>query len=300
VLEREVGPLVLAELPRVTRGLRREQEKRRRKRARVEGSTLIVGLDLGRVNQAATFQHGGEILTRSRFKARPQELDALLRQAEAVRLRYGLKRIVVALEPAGHYWKLAAEVFARGGIDYVVVHPLSVSRAREETRYTREKSDPKDADLIAQLAWEGKFTEARLAGTREEATLNALAREYMLVRKAAAAERTRLTNFWDQFLPECSEVFEETTSKTALSIALALRPLSEIASLSPEQWCTRVREHACGQRIQLSRACRLLPLLQQAHADPVRRSTDALPARIRSAAERRMLLERQKLSLRAT
>jgi transposase len=299
VLEREPCRVELAELPRVTRGLRREQEKRRRKRARVEGATLIVGLDLARENQAATFQHGGEILTRSRFKARPRDLDALLRQAEAVRLRYGLERIVVAMEPAGHYWKVAAEVFSRSGVDYVVVHPLSVRRAREETRYTRDKSDPKDADLIAQLAWEGKFTEARLAGTRVEAALNALAREYMLVRKASAAERTRLTNFWDQFLPECSEAFEETTSQTALSIALALRPLSEIASLSPEQWCTRVRQHACGRRIQLSRARRLLPLLQHANADPVRRSTDALPARIRGAAERRVLLEGQKLSLRA-
>ena len=297
VLEKE-ALLVLPELPRVTRGLRREQAKRRRKRARVEGATLIVGLDLARENQAATFQHGAEILTRTRLRARPKDLDALLRQAEAVRVRYGLERLVIAMEPAGHYWKLAAEVFVRSGIDYVVVHPLSVRRAREETRYTREKSDPKDADLIAQLAWEGKFTEARLANTREEAALDALAREYMLVRKASAAERIRLTNFWDQFLPECSEAFEETTSRTALSIALALRPLSEIAPLTSEQWCARVREHARG-RIQLSRAGRLLPLLQRAHADPVRRSTDALPARIRSAAERRVLLEEQKLSVRA-
>jgi len=296
VLEVEACPAA-PELPRVTRGLRREQEKRRRKRARVEGATLIVGLDLARKNQAATFQHGPEILSRVRFQAKPQELKALLRQAEGVRTRHDLERIVVALEPAGHYWKLAAEVFAREAVDYVVVHPLSVKRAREETRYTREKTDPRDGDLIAQLAWEGKFTEAMLPRSRDEGAMDALAREYMLVRKASAAERTRLTNFWDQLLPECSDIFEETTSRTALSLALALMPLSELVVLSEEQWCTRVRGHAPGP-IRISWARRLLPILQAAHADPVRRSTEGLPARIRNAAQRRMLLEAQKQSLR--
>lgn len=285
-------------LPRSTRGFRRDREKRERKRARVAGA-LIVGLDLGREKQAVSFRNGTETVARSSFRARPREFRSLLDQAEAVYRKEGLDRFVVSLEPAGHYWKIAAEVFERHGVDYVVVHPLSVKRAREETRYSPDKSDPKDAELIAQLASEGKFTEARLPRSREIGSLDALSREYLLLRKQVAAERVRLVNFWDQFLTEYDQVFSDPCSATALAIGAALLPLSELITLSDAEWCARVRSFAQGQRIQPSRAVRLIPLLRAADADPFRRSVDGLPVRICGAAERRRLGTAQKLSVRA-
>lgn len=288
----------LSRRPLLTRGLRREQAKRERKRRRIDADTLVVGIDLARENQAVTFAARNEILGRLRFRCTPSELPVVLQPAEKLRRSHGLERIVVAMDPAGHYWGLVAEAFERAGVDYVLVHPLSVKREREITRYNRSKSDPLDADLIATLALQGKFTETRLFASTDRATLNALGREYQLVRRQSAAERTRLANLWDRMLPELNTLFRQPTGQTLLAVAEALLPLSELARLTLRQWRSRVRRSAQGDRILLARACDLLPLLRTAAADPHRRYGDGLPFRIRAAAQRRRLLEQQKLHIR--
>jgi len=284
--------------PLVTRGLRREQEKRKRRRLQVPRDALVLGIDLARERQAASFSHDGQVLGRRRLNCGAQEIDGFFGEAMAVAEAHGLSKVVVAFEPAGLYWCLAAEACERAGMAYVLVHGLSVKREREITRYTPEKTDPRDADLISFLPHQGKFLDTRLAPTPERDALAQLAREYFLIRKRSAAERTRLHNFWMRMLPEFYTVLRDPTGNTALAVAAALGPLSEISALTTRSWTTRVRRAARGDRILLSRAHRLLPLLKEAHADPVRRSGEGMPFRIRQAAQRRRLLEEQKAGLR--
>lgn len=284
--------------PSITRGLLREQAKRRRLRARV-GSPLIVGVDLAREHQALTF-HAGEIVGRARISCAPGKICGnVLGEAERLVEKHGRERVLFAMEPAGHYWGLAAESLEEQGIDYVLVHPLAVKREREATRYTPEKRDPRDADLISELAAAGKILEARLFATRAEARLNALAREYMLVRRQSAAEKTRLVNFWDRLLPELGEVLRDVSAKTALAMGLALCEFSTLSKLSLPEWICRVREHAAGTRIQMRMVTAVFTQIQAADREPSRRMTDALPIRIVQAAERRRLLQEQKLSLKS-
>ncbi|HUE87122.1 MAG TPA: transposase [Vicinamibacterales bacterium] len=285
--------------PSVTRGLRRQQEKLRRKRERVPADTLVVGVDLARERQAVSFVAGHEVLGRRRVSCEPHQLDQVLGEAEQFAARRGSSGIVVAFEPAGHYWCLAAEAFERAGTPYVMVQPISVKRAREESRYTPEKTDPRDADLIGQLATQGRFTEMRLPASHEEDAAWQLARDYFRVRNLAAAERTRLHNFWHRMLPAFFSVFRDPACKTALAIGCALLPLSELGALSSKRWIARVRSAAQGAPVLLTRAASLLPLLKAAHRDPARRSGEGMPFRIRHAAERRRLLEGQKAVLRA-
>lgn len=286
------------ERPLVTRGLRREQEKRRRRRLRVPPNTVVVGIDLARERQAASFSHDGQILGRRRVNCAAHEIDRLFPEAQAFAERHGLPHILVAFEPAGLYWCLAAEACERAGVDYVLVHGLTVKREREITRYTLEKTDPRDADLISLLPAQGKFLDTRLPTTSERDAMAQLARDYFLVRSRSAAERTRLKNFWTRLLPEFFTVLKEPTSNTALAVSAALAPFSELARLSPRSWLARVRRAAAAQRILASRAAALLPLFKEAHADPVRRSGEGMPVRIRHAAERRRLLEVQKHEIR--
>jgi transposase len=284
--------------PTFTRGLRREQAKRERRRLLVGGRTLIVGLDLAREHQAVSFAEGNEIVGRLRPDCPPQLLAGLLPRAEKIRQSRQLDRILFAFEPAGHYWCLAAEGLERAGVPYVLVHGLSVKREREGTRFNPERSDPRDADLVAMLTAQGKITETQLPETHERAALADLARDYFLARKASAAESARLHNFWNRLLPEFYDVVKDPTGSTALAVSRALLPLSELASLSPARWRTRVKKASFGQRILPRRAVEILALLQAAHLDPHRRSGEGMPARIRHAAERRTLLEQQKDELR--
>lgn len=298
---REVAASVKASTarPSVTRGLRRQQEKLRRKRERVPADTLVVGVDLARERQAVSFVAGNEVLGRRRLSCEPHQLDQILGEAEQLAAKRGSSGIVVAFEPAGHYWCLAAEAFERAGTPYVMVQPISVKRAREESRYTPEKTDPRDADLIGQLATQGRFTEMQLPASHDEDAACQLARDYFRVRNLAAAERTRLHNFWHRMLPEFFSVFRDPACKTALAIGCALLPLSELEALTPKSWIARVRRAAQGAPVLLSRAASLLPILKAAHRDPARRSGEGMPFRIRHAAERRRLLEAQKADLRA-
>jgi len=283
--------------PSMTRGLRRQQAKMRRRREAVPAGALVVGIDLARERQAVSFLVRGEVLGRRRLTCEPQDLTCVLDEAQVLAAHHASSGIVVAFEPAGHYWCLAAEAFERAGAPYVLVQPLSVKRAREESRYTPEKTDPRDADLIGQLAAQGRFTDTRLPLTSDEDAAWQLAREYFRVRKLAAAERTRLHNFWHRMLPEFFSVLRDPTGKTALAISAAMGPLSELATMTSRTWLARVRKAAQGAQILTSRAVALLPLLKDAHRDPLRRSGEGMPLRIRHAAERRRLLEAQKAYL---
>jgi transposase len=292
----ELAPVL--QMPVETRGSRRELEKRRRRMERVEGKTLVIGLDVARKRQALTFGHRHEITGRHRPDIAPQHLGAaIVPAARQLCERNGLERVVVGLEPAGAYWELAAEGFEREGLDYVVVHTLAVRREREATRYNLEKHDPRDADLIFELVSDAKFTGTRLFATAEQARLNALAREYMLVRKQAAAERTRMNNFWTRVLPEFFDLFKGIEGITALAVSRAILPFSELVAITPAEWNERVRGLADGRPMR-GRVAALQQLVQAAHRDPHRRSGEGIPVRIAQAAQRHRLASAQKEQLR--
>lgn len=286
------------EMPTETRGSRRELAKRRRKVERISGKTLVIGFDVARKRQALTFGCDRMILARKRTDIAPQHLGAaIVPIARQLCEKHGLERVVVGLEPAGAYWELAAEGFERERLGYELVHTLAVRREREATRYNLEKHDPRDADVIFELVSDGKFTETRLPATAERARLNALAREYLLVRKRTASERTRMTNFWTRVLPEFFDLFKEMHGVNALAISRAMLPFSELVALSPAEWLARVRSHAEG-RLLRARVTRLQQLVRAAHEDPHRRAGEGVPVRIALAAERHRMLRAQKQRLR--
>lgn len=286
------------EMPVETRGSRRDLAKRRRRTERIAGKTLVIGLDVARERQALSFGHAREITGRRRIDVAPEHLGAaIVPVARQLCERAGLDKVVVGLEPAGCYWELAAEGFERAGLEYALVHTLAVRREREATRYNMEKHDPRDADLIFELVSDGKFTETRLFDTAGRARLNALAREYLLVRKRMAGERTRLTNFWTRVLPELFRVFKEMDGINALAISRAMLPFSELTALTPDEWLARVRAHA-GGRVLRGRCLTLLEHIRCAHRDAHRRAGEGIPVRIALAAERHHLLATQKTRLR--
>lgn len=281
-----------------SRGSLRQQEMRRRKLARVQGR-VVVGLDLAETKQAVTFSYQGQQLNRMKMNCAPQHLARVLQPlAGEFCAKTGARGVVVAMEPASYFWGLAAEGFEAAGLDYVLLHTLSVKREREATRYTTEKMDPRDADLSCELAENGRFTEARLPQCAKRAALDALAREYLLLRQQSAAEVTRLKSFWGRVLPELGELVKEVDGVNALAISRALLPFSELAALTDAQWVERVRAYADG-RISAPMAILLLERIRAAHADPHRRSDEGLAQRIAFCAERRRMLERQKADVAA-
>lgn len=139
----------------LTRGDRRRNEKLRRLREAVPEDSMILGIDLAQAKQVAVVTGpGDQTLARRAFVCSPWGVDQMIDWGLEVAAREGREDLVVACEPTGHHWKPVLERCHRRGISLVCVQPLLVHREREREDFTRDRSDPKDATLIAHLARE--------------------------------------------------------------------------------------------------------------------------------------------------
>jgi transposase len=148
---------------RHTRGMVRHEAKRDRRRKHLPERSLIVGLDIGKRRHAAWMIDASmRPIGRSKVAATPAGITEMLLCAERARMKAQLDRAIVAFEPTSHFWMLIANDLEARGVDYLVVHPISVWRGREIREYSYAKDDFRDASLIAELAAQLHFTQARL------------------------------------------------------------------------------------------------------------------------------------------
>ena len=121
----------------------------------------------------------------------------------------GLGPLVVAMEPTSHFWKLVARALEAAGIRYVLVQSFVVAMSRELDNLTRDKTDARDAGLIADLAAELPFTDTQLQGEPwAELELLAEARDARSVERRAALQETRalLELAWPELLAACPDL----------------------------------------------------------------------------------------------
>jgi transposase len=139
----------------ITRGDRRRNARREGLRRLVPTTSAVVGIDLGEDKQMLVVaDHDSRVLARKVVTAKASGLgrwlDWAVEQAESA----GFSSVTVACEPTGSRWLHLQDLTAARGLSYVCVQPLASHRAREEEDYTRDKSDYKDAVLIARLTAE--------------------------------------------------------------------------------------------------------------------------------------------------
>jgi transposase len=138
----------------LSRGDVRRNGRRRLLREIVSREYAVCGIDLAdEVQELVVTDHDGTVLARRGLKhTRAWQLtDALVWARQQARTA-GFEGVVVACEPTGHRWRVVAEQCDALRLDLVCVQPLLVHREREREDYTRERSDQRDAVLIADLA----------------------------------------------------------------------------------------------------------------------------------------------------
>ena len=137
----------------LSRGDRNRNGRLGRLRALLPAQNAIVGIDLADVKQAAVVcDHDSRVLARRRVSCRAWELGTLLDWALESARAAGFASVTVACEPTGHRWRVLDQLAAERGLPLVCVQPLLVWRAREAEGPDLDKSDPKDAVVIARLA----------------------------------------------------------------------------------------------------------------------------------------------------
>jgi transposase len=142
----------VAHANRLSRGDVRRNARLGRLRGVVSHDRAVLAVDLADDTQVVVVcDHDSRVLARRSWRCRPWQLDKALGWGLAAACRQGFAGVVVACEPTGHRWRVVVEQASGLGLEVVCVQPLLVRRAREAEDFTHDKSDDKDALLIARL-----------------------------------------------------------------------------------------------------------------------------------------------------
>ena len=206
----------------LSRGDRNRNARLARLRELVPLSNAIVGIDLADDTQAAVVtDHDSRVIARRRVSARAWELGEVLDWALTQAAGAGFASVTVACEPTGHRWRVLDQLAAGRGLALVCVQPLLVYRAREGEDLTRDKSDPKDAVLIARLASELRCYEPERASAVWARLRHLGARRSQLTTGATAAVnqiRDLLECAWPAVLAASPSPFRSVSWCASLSV----------------------------------------------------------------------------------
>lgn len=268
----------------VTRGMRRQSIKLARRRERLPVDALIAGVDLAKKESVVIFSRAADRARLGKLTITTDRagVERLVSRATELRERHGLGELVVAMEPTSHFWKLVARALEAAGVSYVLVQSFVVAMSRELDNLTRDKTDARDAGLIADLAAELRFTETTLpAGPWAELDLLAEARGGRVVERGAALQEQRalLELVWPQLLAACPDL-----AGTHLQVLLRTGLTPEQAAAMPEgRFLALLRRHHRPRRFLRWMARRLRATATGVEVTP---ETAGAALRWRLAAER--------------
>lgn len=224
----------------LSRGDRRRNERLAGLRAIVSPDRAIVAIDLADDKQAIVItDHDSRVLARRRVRARAWQLGPTLRWALAQAVAAGFEGAVVGCEPTGHRWRVVDQLAAESGMPLVCVQPLLVGRAREAEDFTRDKTDDKDAVLIARLVSELRcyvperpdeaWARLRQLGAR---------RERLITESTACIQQLRdlLECAWPAVLAAAAQPFDSMSWQASLAVVLERADNGNLAEMRRMGW----------------------------------------------------------------
>ena len=208
----------------VSRGDRNRNARLARLRSAVPVAHAIVGIDLAdRKQMVVVTDHDSKVLARRTFRVKAWDLGAALDWAAERAAKAGFVGVTVACEPTGHRWRVLGQLAQQRGMPLVCVQPAASAWARKSEDLTTDKTDDKDAVLIARLTGQLRCylpepvdeTWARLRhlGTR---------REQLIGEHVACVQQVRdlLECVWPGVLDAAKQPFKSTTWVAALSVVM--------------------------------------------------------------------------------
>jgi transposase len=194
-----------------------------RLRSIVRRDYAVVAVDLASAKQAVVVtDHDSVVLGRRMFTGDAWVIDDVLDWAVPIAAAAGFAGVVLGCEPTGHRWKPLLDRARARGIELVCVNPMLVHRGREEEDFTRDRSDFKDATIIAKKVSElrcyvpyqldGHWCRLRHLGAR---------RDDQLVAAGAARQALRdlLECAWPAVLRTAADPLEALTWRAAMAVS---------------------------------------------------------------------------------
>ena len=208
----------------VSRGDRNRNARLSRLRAAVPVTNAIVGIDLAdRKQMVVVCDHDSKVLSRRTFRVKAWDLGAALDWAADRAGRAGFAGVTVACEPTGHRWRVLGQLAGQRGMSFVCVQPMLSSWARKTEDLTTDKTDDKDAVLIARLTAQLRcYLPEPVDETWGRLRHLGARREQLLQTHTACVHQVRdlLECVWPAALGAAARPFRSATWAAALAVVL--------------------------------------------------------------------------------
>ena len=208
----------------VSRGDRNRNARLDRLRALVPVTNAIVGIDLADKKQMVVVcDHDSKVLARKTFRCRAWDLGAALDWAAEQAATHGFAGATVACEPTGHRWRVLGQLAGDRSLPFVCVQPALTSWARRTEDLTSDKTDEKDAVLIARLTAQLRcYVPEPVDETWGRLRHLGARREQVIVEMVCQVQQMRalLECVWPASLDTAKHPFRSSTWPAALSVIL--------------------------------------------------------------------------------
>jgi transposase len=206
----------------VSRGDRNRNARLERLRALVPVTNAIAGIDLAGSKQMVVLtDHDSKVIARRTFRCRAWDLGVALDWAAGRAAAHGWAGVTVACEPTGHRWRVLGQLASDRSMPFVCVQPVVTSWARRTEDLTCDKTDEKDAVLIARLTAQlccyvpepvdETWARLRHLGTRREQLITEAGRQIQQMRDL-------LECAWPAALGTARQPFRSGTWMASLSV----------------------------------------------------------------------------------
>lgn len=198
----------------------------------VTDSTLVVGLDIGSEKHyfRAFDWRGIEQTTKAiSFPNSKKGFEFFYeRLTELMADRFD--KVLVGLEPTGHYWFNLGQFMNGKGIRFVMVNPYHVKQTKELDDNSPKKNDRKDPKVIAALVKDGRYFYSYMPSGIYAELRNASNRRFVIVEETTRC-KNRLQKWISVYFPEYKGIYTNIDSKGGLMVLKSAGTPDEIVKL---------------------------------------------------------------------
>lgn len=210
----------------------------------IENTDAIVGIDIAKnVHWAGIILPNGKEIKKSfSFNNNKKGFESLVETVKNVLTMLNFKKVIIGMEPTGHYWKSCARYLQKiDWIKVVTVNPKKVKDAKELDDNCQTKNDKKDCMTIARLIKDARYFEPYLPEGVWAELRNLSNTRAELVKKQNSV-KNRLIATMDEYFPEYGKVFNNVLSRTSEEILKKCPFPEDIKSIGKEELLEHIKK----------------------------------------------------------
>jgi len=215
----------------------------------ITATTLIVGIDAAKdVHWARITDYRGIDLCKPvKVNNNINGFESLLQRIEKLKNKHGCDKVIIGMEPSGHYWRALGWYLMLHESKPVLVgvNPYHTKQARELDDNSQTKSDPKDALIVAHLIRDGRYFDTYLP-EGEYAELRILNGERQRLMKQVSRANNTTVAVMDEFFPELGKIWERVTCPTSRDIMKVFAFPNEILAADKNELLTLIKKASGG------------------------------------------------------